>query len=170
VKRTVCISVKLARNFHGHEHCKALGWFFFCRFFFVVLFSSICSCMVRVCGRRGIHPCTALALLLSAIVQSVGHAATPTIPMSNFVGAGVCGDKEGVGTAARLRAPGCLSASARGLLICDDHNTKLRLVPIDHTSGQPQRSQTLLKSMGMLYACMHVGMQGCMYVCRCVFV
>lgn len=48
--------------------------------------------------------------------------------------------------------PGCLSSSFRGLLVCDDHNKKIRLIPIDPVTGAAGMSQTVFAGKGSLSA------------------
>lgn len=83
------------------------------------------------------------------------HIVGQKVQESHFAGSngGTCGEREGIGADIQFRAPGCLSASARGLLVCDDHNRKLRLIPIDQKNfGQPERSRTIFSSSGSLSA------------------
>jgi DNA-binding beta-propeller fold protein YncE len=48
------------------------------------------------------------------------------------------------------RAPACLSASSRGVLVCDGNNKRLRLIPMDTTTGQPSMSQTIFAGSGSI--------------------
>ena len=92
-----------------------------------------------------------LMAIITVAMSSVGEE-HPRLAV--FAGAGECGSKDGVGTAARFESPACLASSFKGLLVCDGHNQRLRLIPINEKTGEAQMPQTIFSGTGSLSAVM----------------